>query len=74
MVAGLLQVTGDGASEVAADFTYENGDWGPPAVRYSVDSTGRADLFSNSRLRTAGPCARAAASGRFAWIQISRLI
>jgi hypothetical protein len=64
MIQGVLQLK-DGASEaVKAEFTYDDADWKPPTVQYSVDSSGLGSLKIEQR-DTHRPSMR---PGRCEWV------
>lgn len=64
MIQGVLQLS-DGTSEaLEAEFTYDNADWKPPSVQYSVDSSGLGSLKIEQR-DTHRPAMR---PGRCEWL------
>ena len=74
MVQGVLQLTGGAAAMDAAvmeaavmeaAFTYDDADWKPPVVEYTVDDGGQGSLQVEQK-PTGRPCAWDAARGSFA--------
>jgi hypothetical protein len=64
MRAGVLQLMGGATDVLDASFIYDDADWKPPVVEYSVDAAGRGDLAVEQRA-THRPAMR---QGRCEWV------